>query len=76
MKRLIPLVVLAMLIASFAFVHAAPPLYEGKGPVNVAPATPQLTAVDPLADVISTDVIPARPFLEGVKKCDVAGSSF
>jgi len=58
--------VLAMLIANFAFVHAAPPTYVQQGTVNVAPSNPQLTAVDPMAYVVSTDVMPARPFLYSV----------
>ncbi len=67
MKRLIPLVVLAMLTASFSFVHAqTPPQYAVQGSVNVAPASPMLTAVDPMAWAISADVLPARPVLYSV----------
>src|SRR5512143_3535192 len=76
MKRIIPLVILAMLIANFAFVHAAPPTYVQQGTVNVTPSTPQLTAVDPLADVVSTDVIPARPFLYSVDQNGITITRF
>ena len=51
-----------------ASVNAAPPTYVAQGSVNVAPATPTLTAVDPLAWGISGDVMPARPFLYSVDK--------
>src|SRR5574342_284844 len=40
--------------------------YAAQGSVNVAPASPTLTAVDPLAYIEGTDVIPARPFLYSV----------
>ncbi len=79
MKRLIPLaiVMLAMLIANLAFVHAAPPTYEVKDPsVNVAPATPQLTAADPLVYGVQGDVIPVRPFLYSVDKTGLTITRF
>src|SRR5512135_1094563 len=44
------------------------PTYEAQPSVNVAPASPRLTAVDPLAWAISGDVTPARPFLYSVDK--------
>src|SRR5512146_2812462 len=46
--------------------QAAIPLYAAQGSVNVAPASALLTAVDPLAYIEGTDVIPARPFLYSV----------
>jgi len=76
MKRLIPLVVLAMLIASFAFVHEARPQYAAQGSVDVTPATAQLTAVDPLAWGMYGNVLPARPFLYSVDKNGITITRF
>ncbi|MGE5141193.1 MAG: BACON domain-containing protein [Rudaea sp.] len=49
-----------------ASVNAAPVAVGPLGSVNVAPASPTLTAVDPLVYYEGTDVIPARPFLYSV----------
>jgi hypothetical protein len=66
MKRLtIPLLVLLMLVANLASVHAAPPpQYTVQGIVNLAPSTPQLTAVDPFANGLTpvNPLKPKRPF--------------
>ena len=40
--------------------------YVAAGSINVAPAIPALTAVDPLAWGMFGDVLPARPFLYSV----------
>src|SRR5512142_1333047 len=45
---------------------APPPTYAAQGTIDVAPASPTLTAVDPLVYYEGTDVIPARPFLYSV----------
>ncbi len=71
MKRLIsPLLVLLMLLANFAFVHAAPPEYTVQGSVNLAPSNPQLTTVDPFANGLSpaNPLKPKRPFWYVVDK--------
>src|SRR5512146_775806 len=46
--------------------QAAIPPYEAKDSIDVNPASALLTAVDPLAYIEGTDVIPARPFLYSV----------
>ena len=46
--------------------QAAPAAFEPQGTFNVAPASPTLTAVDPLAWNMFGDVLPARPFLYSV----------
>jgi len=46
--------------------QAAPDAVGAVGSVNLAPASPQLTAVDPLAWGMFGDVLPARPFLYSV----------
>jgi DNA-binding beta-propeller fold protein YncE len=56
--------------------QAAPPAYEGQGSINVAPASPTLTAVDPLAWGISGDVMPARPFLYSVDATGITITRF
>jgi putative Ig domain-containing protein/Ig-like domain-containing protein len=72
MRRLLPVVVLVVLgvvTASLTFLHAAPPQYSGQRSVNLAPSNPQLTAVDPYANAVSTDTLkPARPFWYSVDK--------
>ncbi len=45
---------------------APPPTYVSAGSIAVAPASPTLTAVDPLAWSMFGDVLPARPFLYSV----------
>jgi hypothetical protein len=69
MKRLvIPLLVLMMLAADLALVYAAPQ-YTAQGSVSLAPARPQLTAVDPYANAASPSTLkPARPFWYSVDK--------
>jgi hypothetical protein len=47
-------------------VRAAPAAVMAVGTVDVAPASPTLTAVDPLAWGMFGDVLPARPFLYSV----------
>jgi DNA-binding beta-propeller fold protein YncE len=49
-----------------ASVNAAPAAVLEVGSVNVAPASPTLTAVDPLAWGMFGDVLPVRPFLYSV----------
>jgi len=46
--------------------HAAMIQYTTQGSLSVAPASPTLTAVDPLAWGMFGDVLPARPFLYSV----------
>src|SRR5512137_1586969 len=46
--------------------RAAPAAVSAIGSVDVAPASAQLTAVDPLAWSMYGDVLPARPFLYSV----------
>jgi DNA-binding beta-propeller fold protein YncE len=43
-----------------------PPTYVAAGTIAVAPTSPKLTAVDPLAWNMFGDVLPARPFLYSV----------
>ncbi len=64
--RIVAVVVLAVVNLGSALVGAAPAAVEALGSVDVAPASPQLTAVDPMAWAISADVTPARPFLYSV----------
>jgi hypothetical protein len=45
---------------------AVPDGLAGVGSINLGPASALLTAVDPLAYIEGTDVIPARPFLYSV----------
>ena len=51
---------------ALARVNAAPAAVSAVGSVDVAPASPTLTAVDPLAWGMFGDVLPARPFLYSV----------
>jgi DNA-binding beta-propeller fold protein YncE len=50
--------------------------YVAQGTIDVAPATPTLTAVDPLAWGISGDVLPARPFLYSVDATGITITRF
>ncbi len=84
MKKLNILTVLALVAALVggaaggvqASVNAAPAAVGALGSVNVAPANPRLTAVDPLAYVAGTDVIPARPFLYSVDENGITITRF
>jgi len=70
--------VIAMLAASLAFVHAAIPEggYLSAGSINFTGASPKLTAVDPMAWGISGDVMPARPFLYSVDATGITITRF
>ena len=60
---------LALMLPSslqLARVNAAPAAVSAVGSVDVSPASPLLTAVDPLAWGMYGDVLPARPFLYSV----------
>ncbi len=57
-------------------VHAAPAAVEAMGSVDVTPASPQLTAVDPLAWGMFGDVLPARPFLYSVDENGITITRF
>jgi hypothetical protein len=76
MKRLRLLVVLGLVTASLALVHAAPPLYAPQGSVDVTPANPVLTAVDPLVYAGPSEVLPPRPFLYMVDKNGITITRF
>jgi DNA-binding beta-propeller fold protein YncE len=62
----------------FARVARADPLppYEAQGSMDVSPATPTLTAVDPMAWAISGDVMPVRPFLYSVDAVGITITRF
>src|SRR5512133_1731406 len=47
---------------------ATVPQYAQQGTLNVAPSSPDLTALDPLAYAPQSEVIPPRPFLYSVDK--------
>ena len=67
--RIMAVVALVVINLGSALVGAAAiPVggYVAQGNVIVAPATPTLTAVDPLVYIEGTDVVPARPFLYSV----------
>jgi DNA-binding beta-propeller fold protein YncE len=74
------LMVLALAVAlvggNTGVAQAAIPAYEGQGSINVAPASPTLTAVDPMAWGISGDVMPARPFLYSVDENGITITRF
>ena len=57
-------------------VQAAPPQYTPQGSVNLAPYGSQLTAVDPYAYAVSTDIMPARPFLYTVDRTGLTITRF
>ena len=57
-------------------VNAAPAVVEALESVDVAPTSPQLTAVDPLAWAMFGDVIPARPFLYSVDEVGITITRF
>jgi DNA-binding beta-propeller fold protein YncE len=77
MKRLTLFIVFGLLTASLALVRADVPQYDVLvNTVNVAPSTPQLTAVDPMVYAVSTDVVPARPFLYSVDKNGITITRF
>ena len=76
---------LLRIVAVVAVVAAAIPQYaaqadvtavEEQGSVNVAPASPTLTAVDPLAWAMFGDVLPARPFLYSVDATGITITRF
>jgi DNA-binding beta-propeller fold protein YncE len=80
-KLLNLLVVLAMVLGtpfmSLAPISAdAPPPYAAQGSFGVAPASPTLTAVDPLAWSMFGDVLPARPFLYSVDQNGITITRF
>ncbi len=75
--RLGAAIILAATTPGFALVDAADiQPYATQGSVNVAPAHPYLTAVDPLAWSIFGDVIPARPFLYSVDENGITITRF
>ena len=57
-------------------VNAAPAAVGAMGTVNVSPASPKLTAVDPLAWSMFGDVLPARPFLYSVDQNGITITRF
>jgi hypothetical protein len=76
MKRLSLLVMLVLVTASLALVHAQAPQYDTQATLDVAPTSAKLTAVDPMAWGISADVMPARPFLYSVDKDGITITRF
>src|SRR5512137_3050809 len=56
--------------------RAAPAAVSAIGSVDVAPASAQLTAVDPLAWGMYGDVLPARPFLYSVDATGITITRF
>lgn len=78
MRRLALPGLFGLLITALVPVHAqlGIPIYSEVQPVNVAPTTPHLTAVDPYAYPVSTDVMPARPFLYTVDKNGITVTRF
>lgn len=56
--------------------RAAPAAVEAQGSVNVAPTSPTLAAVDPLAWAMFGDVMPARPFLYSVDENGITITRF
>ncbi len=75
MKRWILLVLLVLLTAGLTPIPAQAQ-YEVLPGVNVAPAAPQLTAVDPLVYAPPSEVIPPRPFLYTVDKKGITITRF
>ena len=63
-------------VAPQVSVNAAPAAVEAQGRVNVAPTSPTLTAVDPLAWAMFGDVLPARPFLYSVDQNGITITRF
>ena len=63
-------------VAPQTSVNAAPAAVEAVGSVDVYPASPQLTAVDPMAWAMFGDVMPARPFLYSVDENGITITRF
>jgi hypothetical protein len=64
LRTVVVVALVAPLIGPPALVQtarAAPAAVESQGTIDVAPASPKLTAVDPLAWSMFGDVLPARP---------------
>jgi len=76
LKNLLAVVVLAVVILGFASVGAAPAAVLEQGSIDVAPTSPKLTAVDPLAWGMFGDVLPARPFLYSVDQNGITITRF
>jgi len=57
-------------------VYAAPAAVSEQGTIDVAPASPTLTAVDPMAWGMYGDVLPARPFLYSVDATGITITRF
>ena len=71
MKQIFQLLLFALLTVNMLFAQ-----YTAQGVINVAPSTPQLTAVDPLVYATPSQVIPPRPFLYTVDKNGITITRF